>query len=97
MINENKDVFASKDSELGHTGKSLEENVDNILSVDSTVYKICCMLIESTKTTFGNYNSTKRINNCTFKLNKPWFDGDCKNTRTKYRSSKRRSKNHFNS
>jgi hypothetical protein len=67
LINENKDVFASKDSELGHTGKSLKENVDNILSVDSTVFKICCMLIESTKTTFGNYNSTKRINNCNFK------------------------------
>jgi hypothetical protein len=32
--------------------KSLEENVDNIYSVDSTVDKICCMLIESAKTTF---------------------------------------------
>ena len=72
--------------------KSIEENVDNIHSVDSTVDKICCMLIESTKTTFGTYNSTKRINNCNVKLNKPWFDGESKNARKKFKSSKRRSK-----
>jgi len=56
------------------------------------VDKICCMLIVSAKTTFGTYNSTKRINNCNVKLNKPWFDGECKNVRKKFKSSKRRSK-----
>ena len=50
------------------------------------------MLIESAKTTFGTYNSTKRINICNVKLNKPWFDGECRNARKKYKSSKRRSK-----
>ena len=37
-------------------------------------------------------NTTKRINNCNVKLNKPWFDGECRNARKKYKSSKRRSK-----
>jgi hypothetical protein len=72
--------------------KSLGENVDNIYSVDSTVDKICCMLIESAKSTFVTYNSTKRINNCNVKLNIPWFGDECKHARKKYKTSKRRSK-----
>ena len=43
------------------------------------------MLIESAKTTFVNYNSTKRINNCNVKLNIPWFGDQCKHARKKYK------------
>ena len=50
------------------------------------------MLIESAKTIFVTYNSTKRINNCNVKLNIPWFGGECKHARKKYKTSKRRPK-----
>ena len=53
---------------------------------------MCCLLTEPAKTTFKTYNSIKRINNLIVKLNKPWFDGECKNASKIYRSSKKRSK-----
>jgi hypothetical protein len=40
---------------------------------------MCCLLTEPAKTTFKTYNSIKMINNLIVKLNKPWFDGECKN------------------
>ena len=40
---------------------------------------MCCLLTEPAKTTFKTYNSIKMINNLIVKLNKQWFDGECKN------------------
>jgi hypothetical protein len=51
--------------------KSLGENVDNIYSVDSTVDKICCMLIESAKSLNITSESKRQRRVCTSEKSLP--------------------------
>jgi hypothetical protein len=63
------------------------ENTINNATVDPVVEKICNLLTNSAKSTFGTYTKAKNIRNDTSK-SKPWFDDECRQTRKHFRCSK---------
>jgi hypothetical protein len=61
------------------------------VTVDAVVEKICNLLTNSAKSTFGTYTKAKNIRNDTSK-SKPWFDDECRQARKQFRCSKRKLK-----
>ena len=56
------------------------------------VKKIESLLTNSAKTTFGTFVPGRHNKKETNKKHKPWFDAECRETRQKFRCSKRKLK-----
>jgi len=77
-------------SQLTDMGENTINNA-TVMTVDAVVEKVCNLLTNSAKSTFGTYTKAKNIRNVTSK-SKPWFDEECRQARKQFRCSKRKLK-----
>ena len=84
--NINREEINKLDSKLN----DIDINLVNENTINSFVGDLCSIFIESARTTFGTKTFKVQNTQRTSKIkNKPWFDGECRVARKKYRKLKR--------